>query len=43
MGMYVVAEGVETAEQFDLLKEMGVDAVQGYYIGVPVTAESISL
>lgn len=43
MGLDVIAEGVETEEQFELLKEMGVDAVQGYYIGVPVTADNIHL
>jgi len=43
MGLYVVAEGVETEEQFDLLKAMGVDAVQGYHIGVPVSADKITL
>ena len=42
MGMYVIAEGVETEEQFNLLTTMGIDAVQGYYIGAPVTAEAIS-
>ncbi|MFD1927471.1 EAL domain-containing protein [Sporosarcina siberiensis] len=42
MGLYVVAEGVETEDQLNLLKTMGVDAVQGYYIGVPITADSIS-
>ncbi|WP_339783348.1 EAL domain-containing protein [uncultured Marinobacter sp.] len=31
----VVAEGVETQEEFDVLKELGVDKVQGYYIGKP--------
>lgn len=41
MGFYVIAEGVETKEQFDLLKEMGVDAVQGYYIGAPMKREEI--
>lgn len=41
MGLYVIAEGVETEEQFNLLREMGIDAVQGYYIGVPVTADNI--
>ncbi|MHA6258890.1 sensor domain-containing protein [Sporosarcina sp. CAU 1771] len=41
MGMYVVAEGVETEEQFNALKAMNVDAVQGYYIGAPVTADAI--
>ena len=43
MGLYVIAEGVETEEQFNLLKTLGVDAVQGYYIGVPVTKDKISL
>ena len=42
MGLYVVAEGVETKEQFELLKEMGVNAVQGYYIGMPATADTIT-
>lgn len=35
MGLYVIAEGVETEDQFEALKEMGVDAVQGYFIGTP--------
>ena len=42
MGLYVIAEGVETEEQFEALKEMGVDAVQGYYIGGPVRGNEIS-
>lgn len=42
MGLYVIAEGVETEEQFEMLKEMKVDAVQGYYLGVPVTADKIT-
>ena len=41
MGLYVIAEGVETAAQFDLLTSMGIDAVQGYYIGAPVAAEHL--
>lgn len=41
MGLYVIAEGVETEEQFETLKEMGVDAVQGYYIGVPMKETDI--
>ena len=41
MGLYVVAEGVETKEQYELLEKMGVDAVQGYYIGMPVTSDNI--
>ena len=43
MGLYVVAEGVETEEQFQLLEKMGVDAVQGYYISAPVNADPITV
>jgi diguanylate cyclase (GGDEF)-like protein len=31
----VIAEGVENAEQFELLKELDVDGVQGYFIDKP--------
>lgn len=35
----IVAEGVETAEQFALLSEMHCDSVQGYYFSPPVNEE----
>ncbi len=35
----VVAEGVETAEQLDLLKAAGCDIIQGYYFSKPVPPE----
>ncbi|MCL1698587.1 MULTISPECIES: GGDEF domain-containing phosphodiesterase [unclassified Lysinibacillus] len=41
MELKVVAEGVETAEQADLLISYGCDAIQGYYISKPVSAEEI--
>ncbi|QDQ00341.1 EAL domain-containing protein [Lysinibacillus fusiformis] len=41
MELKVVAEGVETAEQADLLVTYGCDAIQGYYISKPVTPEEI--
>lgn len=37
--MEIVAEGVETAAQFDFLKERGVELVQGYLLSKPVGAE----
>lgn len=43
LGMTAVAEGVETAEQFAELKDLGCDAVQGYYIARPLPLESIEL
>ena len=35
LGLETVAEGVETKAVFDLLTEMGVDFVQGYFLGRP--------
>ncbi|WP_154717325.1 EAL domain-containing protein [Sterolibacterium denitrificans] len=34
----VVAEGVETSEQFNLLRQIGCDSVQGYYHSQPLPA-----
>jgi EAL domain-containing protein (putative c-di-GMP-specific phosphodiesterase class I) len=34
-----VAEGVETAEQRDLLCAMGVDYLQGFYFAKPMPAD----
>lgn len=36
MNLSVVAEGVETIEQLDRLKEIGCDCVQGYYFAKPM-------
>jgi EAL domain-containing protein (putative c-di-GMP-specific phosphodiesterase class I) len=35
----VIAEGVETADQLDFLREVGCDEYQGYYCSAPVTAQ----
>jgi EAL domain-containing protein (putative c-di-GMP-specific phosphodiesterase class I) len=35
----VIAEGVETAEQLQLLRESGCDQVQGFYFSQPVPAD----
>lgn len=37
--MKVVAEGVETREQAEFLKNYGCDYLQGYYFSKPVTQE----
>lgn len=36
MHLKVVAEGVETQEQFEILEAMGVDYIQGYHFSKPV-------
>ncbi|MGY4234763.1 diguanylate cyclase (GGDEF)-like protein [Bradyrhizobium sp. USDA 4449] len=37
----VVAEGVETADQLDYLRQFACDEVQGYLIGRPVSADAV--
>jgi EAL domain-containing protein (putative c-di-GMP-specific phosphodiesterase class I) len=37
----VIAEGVETAEQRNLLAELGCDAFQGYFFGRPAPAAEL--
>ena len=41
LGMEVVAEGVEIAEQETLLKEMGCDFAQGFYVSRPLPPEEV--
>ena len=42
MHLKTVAEGVETREQFELLKTLGVDYFQGYYFSKPVAFETFT-
>ncbi len=42
LGFRTVAEGVETEEQVTLLRDIGVDSLQGYYFSKPVPAEQFS-
>ncbi len=37
LGMYVVAEGIETAEQVATLRSMNCDAIQGFYYSKPLS------
>jgi EAL domain-containing protein (putative c-di-GMP-specific phosphodiesterase class I) len=42
MGMDVVAEGIETREQYRLLRQMGCRFGQGYLFAKPMSAEKVS-
>ncbi len=41
LDLKVIAEGVETQEQWDMVIKMGVDQVQGYYTGKPMSSADI--
>ncbi|MCW8808400.1 MAG: EAL domain-containing protein [Rhodanobacter sp.] len=41
--MQVVAEGVETTEQQQLLVDLGCDALQGYLIGYPMSIDAVEV
>lgn len=42
LGLRVVAEGVETAEQLRAVRDLGCEAVQGYYFSPPVADREIA-
>jgi diguanylate cyclase (GGDEF)-like protein len=42
LGMEVVAEGVENAEQLAILRALGCNEVQGYFVARPMAAEAIA-
>lgn len=41
LGFETIAEGVETKEQFDYLKSIECDCIQGYFLGKPIPAEEL--
>ena len=41
LGLEVIVEGVETIEEIDILKKIGVDNFQGYYYGKPEELEIV--
>lgn len=41
LGYETIAEGVESKEQYDYLKSINCDCIQGYYLGKPVPGEEI--
>ena len=42
LGLTIVAEGVETQEEWDLVASLGVDVVQGYFVAKPMPGEEIA-
>ncbi|MBP5606031.1 MAG: EAL domain-containing protein, partial [Ruminiclostridium sp.] len=42
LGASVVVEGVENSEQYNTLKNAGVNIIQGYYFSVPVDSEQFA-
>jgi EAL domain-containing protein (putative c-di-GMP-specific phosphodiesterase class I)/ActR/RegA family two-component response regulator len=42
LGMQSVAEGVETEDDWHLVREIGCDLAQGYFIGRPMPADGLS-
>jgi diguanylate cyclase (GGDEF)-like protein len=42
LGMRVVAEGVETRKQADILRDLKCDEIQGYFISRPVPSEDMA-
>jgi len=42
LGLKVIAEGVEEDAQVRMLRELGCDQIQGYYVSQPVPAEKVA-
>lgn len=41
LGLETIAEGVETEEQFEYLKNMHCDNIQGFLLGKPMPSEKL--
>lgn len=43
LSLVSVAEGVESKEQLEILKEMGCNLIQGYYFSKPLSVDDFEL
>ena len=43
LGLVVLAEGVETRKNYEILKELGCDVIQGYLFSQPLCPEEMEL
>jgi predicted signal transduction protein with EAL and GGDEF domain len=43
LGLHTLAEGVERRDQMDVLRALGCDSAQGYFLGKPMTLEEAEL
>ncbi|MEY2437570.1 MAG: hypothetical protein QOF97_2406 [Acidimicrobiaceae bacterium] len=41
LGLKVIAEGIEDAPTLDLVRQLGCDTAQGYYLGRPMTSDAM--
>lgn len=39
----VIVEGIETAEAMEIIKEMGAEYAQGYYLSRPMPLDALNL
>ena len=39
MNLEIVSEGIETKEQFETMRELGISYIQGYYFSKPLPEE----
>ena len=42
LGLHVVAEGVESPEVLERLRELGCDSAQGYHLAVPMALDELT-
>ena len=41
LGFHTIAEGVEDEVQFDVLRDIGCENIQGFYMGKPMISDNI--